>query len=149
MRHQRHATLSTIFIPCDISSMRHYYTRLHCMRQSSIAPIQHHTTLSVEFLLSCSCYAECCYAQCRFAELRSHNDFSIYLICAISVKYCLTTRKAMEDLPGNLQPVQSGKSYRRGRLSTVDLLVKIACTVKKSVSKAAGLNQLVQGGRLY
>ncbi len=34
-------------------------------------------------------------------------------------------------------------------LSTVNLLIKIACFAKKSKSEAATLNQLVQGDRLY
>jgi len=40
-----------------------------------------------------------------------------------------------------------------GVLSTVDLLVKVACFVNKNImfaiSKAADLNKLVQGGQLY
>jgi hypothetical protein len=40
----------------------------------------------------------------------------------------------------------------RGRLSTVDLFIKLACFVKKKMSvfsKAADLNWLVQGGQPY
>ncbi len=44
-------------------------------------------------------------------------------------------------------------SYCRGRVRTVDLLIKIGCFIKKknlvSVWKAADLNSLVQGGQLY
>ncbi len=40
--------------------------------------------------------------------------------------------------------VKAGNTNRRGRLSTVDLLTKVACFVKKqimlAISKAAGLN---------
>jgi hypothetical protein len=46
-----------------------------------------------------------------------------------------------------------GNSYWRERLSTVDLLIKIGCFVKKkkivSVRKAADLKYLVQGGQPY
>ncbi len=42
---------------------------------------------------------------------------------------------------------------REGRLSTVDLLIKVACFVKEvkifSIQKGADLNWLVQGGQLY
>jgi hypothetical protein len=41
----------------------------------------------------------------------------------------------------------------RGRLSTVDRLNKVVCFVISieifSISKGAGLNELVQGGQLY
>ncbi len=35
------------------------------------------------------------------------------------------------------------------RLTTVDLLVKIACFAKNSILKAPNLNKLVQGSQLY
>jgi hypothetical protein len=48
---------------------------------------------------------------------------------------------------------QPGNPYWRGRLSTVDLLIKIACFGRQknivSVWKAADTNELVQGGELY
>ncbi len=57
----------------------------------------------------------------------------------------LTWKPGMSDQPGN--------SYWRERLSTVDLLIKMGCFVKKEnlvpVWKAADLNSLVQGGQLY
>jgi len=47
----------------------------------------------------------------------------------------------------------SGNTNWRGRLSTVDLLISVACFVKKqimlSITKAAHLNRLVKGGKLY
>jgi hypothetical protein len=53
-----------------------------------------------------------------------------------------------------LARVEPGNPYRSGRLSTVGLLVKITCFVKKKkyfflVFKGAELNLLVEGGQLY
>jgi len=49
--------------------------------------------------------------------------------------------------------VSPGNPYWRRRLSTVDLLIKLACCVKKEImhpiSKADDLNLLVQGVQLY
>ncbi len=49
--------------------------------------------------------------------------------------------------------IWTGNSNRRGRLSTVYLLVKVACIVKKaiisSIHKLAYPNKLVKGGQLY
>ncbi len=49
--------------------------------------------------------------------------------------------------------VKTRSSYRRGRHSTVDLLIKIVFCEKKEnivfLSKAADLTTLVQGGQLY
>jgi hypothetical protein len=36
--------------------------------------------------------------------------------------------------------LRPGKSYRRGKLSTFDLLFKVACFVKNSALKATNLN---------
>jgi hypothetical protein len=52
----------------------------------------------------------------------------------------------------NTETQQARNSYRRGRLSTVDLLIKIGSFVERknivSVLKTADLNLLVQGGQL-
>jgi len=53
-----------------------------------------------------------------------------------------------------LVKLQSGNTNWRGRLSTVNLLIKVACFVKKEntnfkIKKAAHLNLLVHGGLLY
>jgi hypothetical protein len=49
--------------------------------------------------------------------------------------------------------VLAGNPNWRGRLSTVGLLIKLACFVKKEImfafSKEADLNYLVQGGQMY
>ncbi len=51
----------------------------------------------------------------------------------------------MSVLPGN--------TYRREKLSTIDLLLKVACFVKVltmfTILKATHLNRLVLGGQLY
>jgi len=46
---------------------------------------------------------------------------------------------------------QPGKTNRRGRISTVDLLIKVACFVKEVIfnKKGVDLNWLVQGGQPY
>jgi len=40
------------------------------------------------------------------------------------------------------------ENTNRGRLSTVDLFINLACFIN-AISKAADLNWLVQGGQLY
>jgi hypothetical protein len=49
--------------------------------------------------------------------------------------------------------VKPGNTNWGGRLSTVDLLIKVACFVEMEIIfpiyKGAYLNQLVQGGQLY
>jgi hypothetical protein len=46
---------------------------------------------------------------------------------------------------------KAGNANFMGRLSTVDLLIKVVCFVKKkgmlSISKVADLNKLLQGGQ--
>jgi len=54
---------------------------------------------------------------------------------------------------GLLMRLKAGKTYCGGRLSTVDLLIKVACFVQNVNNifnvKGADLNKLVQGGQLY
>ncbi len=49
--------------------------------------------------------------------------------------------------------VRPGNTNWSGRLTTVDLLIEVACLCKKSInvckSKEAELNKFVEGGQLY
>jgi hypothetical protein len=49
--------------------------------------------------------------------------------------------------------LQQGTLTEGGRLSTGDLLIRVACFVEKkimfTISRAADLNKLEQGGQLY
>jgi hypothetical protein len=49
--------------------------------------------------------------------------------------------------------VRLGNTILRGRFSTIDLLIKVACFVKNNICSIkrswSGLNSLVQGGQLY
>ncbi len=69
-------------------------------------------------------------------------------ICTV-LKTFSTGNSQLERWKLNQILIESGNPYWRGRLSKVDLLIKIACFVKNicSALKAADMNKLVQGGQ--
>ncbi len=99
------------------------------------------------------CYAECHYAECHFAECR-------YAVChyaeyrgALACHPAKKVNKAEELTYLSTIIGMNRELLLKGRLSTVDLLIKMGCFVNKenlvSVLKAADINLLVEGGQPY
>ncbi len=87
-----------------------------------------------------SFYAECCYAGCLYTECHctARNSFIMYVFT-----------KATKSFPW----VISWNTNRMGRLSTVDLPIKLACFVKKVNNifniKSNSTKLVSTGGQLY
>jgi len=80
----------------------------------SINDTQHNSTLVSLYWMShfIQCYAECRYAECRGASLSRHSP-------------------PWRPFKRRTKAIKPGNTNWGGRLSTVDLLIKVACFVKK------------------